>query len=105
MDERNKGAGATNESYMGAGDNAPDANSNLDPSMPGGPTTEADRNATADIQNQYADSGEAGDVPGVPGAQSDPARQMDNSGMVSPTGEGQDSDIIGASGNDRNENR
>ena len=35
----------------------------------------------------------------------DPARQMDNSGMLSVTGEGEDADVIGASGGDRNENR
>lgn len=103
MDERNKGAGATNESYMGAGDNAPDANTNLDPSLPGGAATGADREATQDIHDQHAGSGQASAVP-VDG-QSDPARQMDNSGMTSPTGEGQDAEIIGASGDDRNEKR
>ena len=103
MDERTKGSGETNESYMGAGDNAPDANTNLDPSLPGGPATEADRNATEAVEDSHAGSGQSGALP--EGGQSDPARQMDNSGMVSPSGEGQDAEIIGASGDDRNENR
>ncbi|WP_102125593.1 hypothetical protein [Deinococcus planocerae] len=102
MDERNKGAGETNESYMGAGDNAPDANTNLDASMPGGPATQADQNATETIEDQHQGSGQSGALPAD--GQSDPARQMDNSGMVNPTGEGRDADIIGASGNDRNDN-
>ncbi|BDP43122.1 hypothetical protein DAETH_30910 [Deinococcus aetherius] len=103
MDERNKGSGATNESYMGAGDNAPDANTNLDPSLPGGPATQADRNATQAVEDRYAGSGQSGALPAD--GQSDPARQMDNSGMLSPGGEGHEADIIGASGDDRNENR
>ncbi|WP_216324816.1 hypothetical protein [Deinococcus aestuarii] len=102
MDERNKGAGETNESYMGAGDNAPDANTNLGPGVPGSPVTGADREATGAITESHADSGQEGALPAD--EQSDPARQMDNSGMLKPTGEGRDAGIIGASGDDRNEN-
>ncbi|WP_034386273.1 hypothetical protein [Deinococcus sp. YIM 77859] len=98
MDEKRRGETA---SYMGATPNTPDTNSNLDVSQQGG-TTPADRRATQEIVEQHAESG--GLSSGMTG-QSDPARQMDNSGMLRPAGQGQDADLIGASGDDRNEER
>ncbi|MBB5235718.1 hypothetical protein [Deinococcus budaensis] len=86
-------------SYMGATPEAPDTNTNLDAAVPGGPATPADRQATDTIEEQHADGG----LPGAVEGQSDPARQMDNSGMLRPTGEGDGAAIIGASGDDRND--
>lgn len=105
MDDRRRGdserGGGETASYMGATPDTPDTNSNLDPSQQSG-TTPADQQATQDIEAQHA--GRGGLAQGTAN-QSDPARQMDNSGMLRPTGEGQDADIIGASGDDRNDDR
>ncbi|GAA5535120.1 hypothetical protein [Deinococcus aluminii] len=98
MDEGKPGSTPEPASYMGAGGDTPDANTNLDPSLQGG-TTRADRQATRHIEQQHAETG------GLPSGLEDlpdPARQMDNSGMLNPTGEGRDANIIGASGEDRN---
>ena len=95
--------GQSQESYMGGSGDQPDITTNLDPDVPGGPTTAADRAATEAATDGYEGSGQSGAIP--TDNQSDPARQMDNSGMLNPSGEGQDADIIGASGDDRNENR
>ena len=113
MDERNPAnstqpQGQSQESYMGGSGDQPDITTNLDPDVPGGPATAADRAATEDARKGYEGSGQEGAIPdehSPADTQSDPARQMDNSGMLSPSGEGQDADIIGASGEDRNENR
>ena len=86
-------------SYMGATPEAPDTNTNLDADVPGGPATAADQQATDTIEEQHAEGG----LPGAARDQSDPAKQMDNSGMLSPTGEGDGASIIGASGDDRND--
>lgn len=102
MDDSNRGdAPHTGASYMGATGDTPDANTNLDPDMQGGESG-ADRRATGDIHDRHTESRGLGS--GENG-QSDPARQMDNSGMLNPMGEGEDSDIIGASGDDRNAER
>lgn len=89
----NSGDSSDGASYMGSTPEAPDANTNLDPNLTTGPQTEADRAAMQTVHEQGTEAG------GMP----DPARQSDNSGMASPTGDTADADIIGASGNDRNE--
>lgn len=81
-------------SYMGATPEAPDTNTNLDSAVPGGPATAADQQATDTIEEQHGEGG--GQTP------PDPARQMDNSGLLNPTGQGDGASIIGASGDDRN---
>ncbi|ACO45044.1 hypothetical protein DEDE109153_13370 [Deinococcus deserti] len=76
------------------------ANTNLDPNLQGGPTTAADQAATQEITHQDAQPG------GMPEGildQSDPARQMDNSGLLRPSAEGADAAIMGGSGHARNE--
>lgn len=102
MDDSKRGdAPQTGASYMGATGDAPDANTNLDPDMQGGESG-ADRQATNSIEDRHTESRGLGSGENE---QSDPARQMDNSGMVDTTGQGEDSDIIGASGDDRNAER
>lgn len=91
----------TGASYMGATGDTPDTNTNLDPGQQGGESG-ADRQATEIIQDRHTESRGLGSGENE---QSDPARQMDNSGMVSPAGEGHGADIMGASGDDRNEGR
>jgi len=91
----NSGNPSDGASYMGSTPEAPDANTNLDPSLTTGPQTGADQAAMRTIHEQGTEAG------GMP----DPARQSDNSGMVSPTGDTGDADIIGASGNDRQSER
>lgn len=88
----NSGDSSDRASYMGATPESPDANTNLDPNLSTGPQTAADRAAMRTVHEQGTEAG------GMP----DPARQSDNSGMVRPTGDTGDADIIGASGNDRN---
>lgn len=102
-DSRDNPAGKTphgGASYMGATPESPDANTNLDPSLTTGPQTAADRDAMQTVHDQGT---EAGGMPDA--ALPDPMRQNDNSGMLNPTGEGEDASIIGASGNDRNDER
>lgn len=101
MDEGKSGRTPATASYMGATPDAPDTNTNLDPGVQGGPATEADRQATQEVQDHHTGGG----LPAAAGEQSDPARQMDNSGMLNPAGEGDGADIIGASGDDRNGDR
>ncbi|EYB69354.1 hypothetical protein DEIPH_ctg008orf0077 [Deinococcus phoenicis] len=95
----------TTASYMGGEGQTPDANTNLDPNLQGG-STGADRQAARTIEQQHT---QRGGLPAGLDAQSDPARQMDNSGMLDPKGEGARADdgaeIIGESGDDRNEQR
>ncbi|MBI0446123.1 hypothetical protein [Deinococcus sp. DB0503] len=101
MDEGKSGSTPSGASYMGAGGNTPNANTNLDPSLQSG-TTPADQQATQEIEQQHTQT------EGLSTAltqQSDPARQMDNSGMLKPTGQGPDADLIGASGEDRQDDR
>lgn len=101
MDEGKPGSTPQAASYMGAEGDTPDANTNLDASLQGA-TSRADQQATRNIEQQHT---ETDGLPAGLGAQSDPAKQMDNSGLLDPTGEGRDADIIGASGEDRNEER
>ena len=101
MDEGKPASTPETASYMGATPDAPDTNTNLDASVPGGPLTGADQQATQAIEDQHAQEGLPAGVQG----QSDPARQMDNSGLLRPSGEGDGADIIGASGTDRNGER
>ncbi|WP_027461491.1 hypothetical protein [Deinococcus murrayi] len=109
MDDRNNNGktdpGTHGASYMGA-DSTPDTNTNLDPSAPGGPQTAADREAAGEVTEQHAQGGLAGGLAATP----DPTRQNDNSGMLQPglTARDEDADgadIIGQSGNDRNDPR
>ncbi|SMB96003.1 hypothetical protein [Deinococcus hopiensis] len=97
-DSRDNPSGKTpagGASYMGATPESPDANTNLDSNLATGPQTAVDRAAMQTIHGQGTETG----------AMPDPARQSDNSGMVRPTGDTEDADIIGASGNDRNGDR
>ncbi|MCP2015127.1 hypothetical protein L1280_002288 [Deinococcus sp. HSC-46F16] len=108
MDDRNNGktdTGTHGASYMGA-DSAPDTNTNLDPSVAGGPQTGADREAAEDVADQYAQGSLSGGLAATP----DPTRQNDNSGMLQPglTPRDEDADgadVIGQSGDDRNDER
>lgn len=103
MDDQKPAQSQTPESasYMGATPDAPDTNTNLDAGVQGGPVTDSDQQATQDIEEQHAEGG----LPGAVRDQSDPAKQMDNSGMLNPAGEGDGASIIGASGDDRNADR
>lgn len=101
MDEGKPARTPETASYMGATPDAPDTNTNLSPAVQGGPVTDADQQATQTVEDQHAEGG----LPAALEDQPDPARQMDNSGMLDPTGEGDGADIIGASGDDRNEDR
>ncbi|MEW6421830.1 MAG: hypothetical protein AB1511_08895, partial [Deinococcota bacterium] len=92
MDEGKPGSTPGQASYMGAGGSTPDANTNLDPSLQSG-TTPADRQATQDIEQQHTEK--EGLSSGLE-EQSDPARQMDNSGPLKPAGQGHDVNVIGA---------
>mgnify|MGYP000026383503 CR=1 FL=1 len=77
------------------------ANTNLSATFQGGPTTPGDRAATQQITEQEGAGQEAqGGLPAGMAAQSDPARTMDNSGMLRPTGQGEDAEIMGSSGVD-----
>ncbi|UQN07312.1 hypothetical protein [Deinococcus sp. QL22] len=87
----------TMENHTGNATSTHGANTNLDPSMQGGAGTAADAAATENVVEQH----QQGLPTGIAG-QSDPAKQMDNSGMLNPTGEGSDADQMGASGVDRN---
>lgn len=89
----------TRETYDGSATETHGANTNLDPNMQGGPSTAADRAATEDVVDQRSEQGTPGGLAEMP----DPARQMDNSGLLRPSGEGDGADIIGASGDSRNE--
>ncbi|MDL2343695.1 hypothetical protein QOL99_05960 [Deinococcus sp. MIMF12] len=118
MDDRNSTNDTTNNntgdkidtgthgaSYMGA-DNAPDTNTNLDSTVPGGPQTGADRAAAGDVTDQHAQQSLADGMAATP----DPARQTDNSGMLQPGLTTRDeaadgADVIGQSGNDRQGDR
>jgi len=97
MDDRKPPQPADPASYMGATPEAPDTNTNLDADVPGGPVTQADQQATDTIEEQHGEG--SGQTP------PDPAKQMDNSGLLVPSGEGDGASIIGASGDDRNEKR
>ncbi|MFB9990714.1 hypothetical protein ACFFLM_01750 [Deinococcus oregonensis] len=88
----------TMENHTGSATSTHGANTNLDPSMQGGAGTAADKAATQDAVEQHQQQG----LPTGIAGQSDPAKQMDNSGMLNPTGEGSDADQMGASGVDRN---
>ncbi|MFC4427812.1 hypothetical protein [Deinococcus navajonensis] len=92
----------TNETHSGSATASQGANTNLDANLQGGPATAADQAATQTITDQSA---QPGGLPSGIEEQSDPAKQMDNSGMLNPNGEGQDADIMGASGLDRNNDR
>ena len=82
------------------------ANTNLSATLQGGPTTPGDRAATQQIAEQEGAGQEGGGqearggLPAGMAAQSDPARTMDNSGMLRPTGQGEDAEIMGSSGVD-----
>lgn len=89
----------TSETHTGSATASQGANTNLDATLQGGPTTAADQAAT---QNITAQSAQPGGMPSGIENQSDPAKQMDNSGLLHPTGEGEDAAIMGASGLDRN---
>lgn len=89
----------TSETYDGSATETHGANTNLDPNMQGGPSTAADRSATEEVVHQNSEQGVPTGLDQVP----DPAKQMDNSGMLRPSGEGDGADIIGASGDSRNE--
>lgn len=88
----------TMENHTGNATSTHGANTNLDSSMQGGAGTAADAAATQDAVEQHQQQG----LPNAIEGQSDPAKQMDNSGMLNPTGEGSDADQMGASGVDRN---
>lgn len=102
MNEGKPGPTSEPASYMGATPDQPDTNTNLSPDQPGGPVTPADRRATRAIENQHA---EPEGLPAGVEDQSDPAKQMDNSGLLDPEGTGPGADVMGASGEDRNEDR
>ncbi|TDE85172.1 hypothetical protein [Deinococcus sp. S9] len=101
MDKSKSGSTPGQASYMGAGGDTLDANTNLDPSLQSG-TTPADQQATQEIEQQHTQTEV---LPTALTQQRDPARQMDNSGMLKPTGQGPDADLIGASGEDRQDDR
>jgi hypothetical protein len=74
------------------------ANTNLSPDLQGGAASGGDRAATGEITEQHA----AGSLPDALAAQSDAARQTDNSGLLRPQGDDEGSDVIGQSGEARN---
>ena len=74
-------------------------NTNLSPDVQGGAATGADRAAADEITGQHA----GGSLPDALAAQSDAARQTDNSGMLRPQGDDEGSAVIGQSGEARNE--
>ncbi|MFC4639083.1 hypothetical protein [Deinococcus hohokamensis] len=92
----------TNETHTGSATASQGANTNLDPTLQGGPATAADQAATQTITQQSA---QPGGLPSGIEEQSDPAKQMDNSGLLNPSGEGEDAEIMGASGLDRNDSK
>jgi len=75
------------------------ANTNLSPDVQGGAATGADRAAADEITGQHA----GGSLPDALAAQSDAARQTDNSGLLRPQDDDEGSAVIGQSGEARNE--